>query len=46
MAAIVTTTVGYLHAMTGASPGSWQVWLLPGIIAVTALGGLIWAPFS
>ena len=42
MAGIVATTVGNLHAMTGAAPGSWQVWLLPGIVAVTALGGLVW----
>lgn len=42
MAAVVFVTVGNLHAMTGAAPGSWQVWLLPGIVAATALGGLVW----
>jgi amino acid transporter len=42
MAAVVVTTVGNLHAMTGAAPGSWQVWLLPGLVATTAFGGLIW----
>ncbi len=42
MAAVVIVTVGNLHAMTGAPAGSWQVWLLPGIVAVTALGGLVW----
>jgi amino acid transporter len=42
MAAVVVVTVGNLHAMTGAEPGSWQVWLLPGIVAATALGGLVW----
>ena len=42
MDAVVATTVGNLHAMTGAEPGSWQVWLLPGIVAATALGGLVW----
>jgi amino acid transporter len=42
MAAMVVVTVGNLHAMTGAPAGSWQVWLLPGIVAVTALSGLVW----
>jgi amino acid transporter len=42
MAAVVVITVGNLHAMTGARPGSWQVWLLPAIVAATALGGLVW----
>jgi amino acid transporter len=42
MAVIVAITVGNLHAMTGAAPGSWQIWLLPGVVAVTALGGLVW----
>ena len=42
MAGIVATTVGNLHAMTGAEPGSWSVWLLPGIVTVTAVGGLVW----
>jgi amino acid transporter len=42
MAAVVFVTVGNLHSMTGAAPGSWQVWLLPGIVAATALAGLVW----
>jgi hypothetical protein len=42
MAAIVVTTVGNLDAMTGAAPGSWQGWLLPGIVAVASLCGLVW----
>jgi amino acid transporter len=42
MTAIVLVTIGNLHAMTGAAPGSWHVWLLPGIVAGTALGGLVW----
>ena len=42
MAGVVGITVGNLHAMTGAPPGSWQVWLLPAIVAGTALAGLVW----
>jgi amino acid transporter len=42
MAGVVAVTVGNLHALTGAPPGSWQVWLLPAIVAGTALSGLVW----
>jgi amino acid transporter len=42
MAAVVVVTVGNLHAMTGAALGSWQVWVLPGIVAANAVGGLVW----
>jgi amino acid transporter len=42
MAAVVGITVGNLHALTGAPPGSWQIWLLPAIVAATALAGLVW----
>jgi amino acid transporter len=42
MVGVVATTVGNLHSMTGAEPGSWQVWLLPAIVAAVAVAGLVW----
>ena len=42
MGAIVATTVTNMHALTGAEPGSFAVWLLPLIVAATAAAGLAW----
>lgn len=42
MGAIVAVTVTNMHALTGAPPGSFAVWLLPLIVAATAVGGLLW----
>lgn len=42
MGAIVAVTVTNMHALTGAPSGSWQVWLLPFIVAGTAAFGLGW----
>ena len=42
MSAVVLLTIGNLHAMTGAPPGSWQVWVLPAIVGAVAVAGLLW----
>jgi amino acid transporter len=42
MTAVVVVTVTNLHSLIGAPPGSAGVWLLPGLIAATAVAGLGW----
>jgi amino acid transporter len=42
MSVLVLVTVSNLDSLTGASPGSVGVWLLPGLIAAAAGAGLVW----
>jgi amino acid transporter len=42
MGAIVAVTVTNMHALTGAEPGSFAVWLLPLVVGATAVIGAVW----
>jgi amino acid transporter len=42
MAGVVVVTVSNLDALTGAAPGSWQVYIVPGLVGIVAIAGLVW----
>jgi amino acid transporter len=43
MSGVLITTIANLDSLLGTDHGSRMVWIVPGVIALAALGGVVWA---